>query len=242
VTFDNRAVVVLGATGGIGSETARRLHGRGARLHLVARGEARLKEMAGVLEATYTVADATRFAEVEGAVRQAGAVYGLVNCVGSILLKPAHATSEDEWHATLQLNLTSAFAAVRAAAKATGNAGGSVVLLSSAAARYGLANHEAVAAAKAGVIGLTLSAAATYAPKNLRVNCVAPGLVDTPLSARITGNPASLEASRSMHALGRIGSPAQVAAAIEYFLDPLNDWVTGQVLGVDGGLGSVRPR
>ena len=166
----------------------------------------------------------------------------MVNCVGSILLKPAHATTEDEWQSTLQVNLTSAFAAVRSAAKAISKDGGSVVLLSSAAARYGLANHEAVAAAKAGVIGLTLSGAATYASKNLRVNCVAPGLVDTPLAARITGNPASLEASRAMHALGRIGSPDHVAAAIAYFLDPANDWVTGQVLGVDGGLGSVRPR
>ncbi|MBL8209393.1 MAG: SDR family oxidoreductase [Bryobacterales bacterium] len=212
MTFDNQTIVVLGATGGIGSALARRLHQAGARLHLVARGEARLSTLAAELNATHTTADATRFAEVDRAVQQAGGpIYGVVNCVGSILLKPAHATTEDEWQSTLQLNLTSAFAAVRAAAKA-------------------------------GILGLTLSAAATYAPKNLRVNCVAPGLVDTPLAARVTGNPASLEASRAMHALGRIGSPGHIAAAIAYFLDPANDWVTGQILGVDGGLGSIRPR
>ncbi len=234
--------MVLGATGGIGSALARQLQAAGARLHLVARGEERLSALAGELDASYSVADATRCAEVDHAVQKAGPIYGMVNCVGSILLKPAHATTEDEWQSTLQVNLTSAFAAVRSAAKAIGKDGGSVVLLSSAAARHGLANHEAVAAAKAGVIGLTLSGAATYASKNLRVNCVAPGLVDTPLAARITGNPASLEASRAMHALGRIGSPDHIAAAIAYFLDPANDWATGQVLGVDGGLGSVRPR
>ena len=81
-------------------------------------------------------------------------------------------------------------------------AGGSIVLCASAAARTGLANHEAIAAAKGGVIGLTLSAAATCAPGNIRVNCVVPGLADTPLAARITCNKAALKASRAMHALG----------------------------------------
>ena len=115
--------------------------------------------------------------------------------------------------------------------------GGSIALVSSAAARTGLANHEAIAAAKAGVIGLTLSAAATYAPKQVRVNCVAPGLVQTPLTGRITGSATASEASRAMHALGRLGEPDDVASALEWLLSPGNAWVTGQVLGVDGGLG-----
>jgi 3-oxoacyl-[acyl-carrier protein] reductase len=121
-------------------------------------------------------------------------------------------------------------------------AGGSIVLSSSAAARVGLANHEAIAAAKAGVIGLMLSAAASYAPRGIRVNCVAPGLVRTPLTARTTANEASLAASTGMHALGRIGEPEDVAAAIAWLLDPAQGWVTGQVIGVDGGLATVRPR
>ena len=105
-----------------------------------------------------------------------------------------------------------------------------------------MANHEAIAAAKSGVMGLALSAAATYAPRNLRVNCVAPGLVDTPLAARITSNEAALKASTALHALGRIGRPEDVASGIAWLLDPANDWVTGQVLGIDGGLGTLRPR
>ena len=120
--------------------------------------------------------------------------------------------------------------------------GGSVVLVSSAAARLGLANHEAIAAAKAGVIGLTLSAAATYAARGLRVNCVAPGLVRTPLTARITGSPAATQASLGMHALGRLGEPDDVAAAIAYLLSPEAGWVSGEVLGVDGGLATLRAR
>ena len=116
------------------------------------------------------------------------------------------------------------------------------MLCATAAARTGFVNHEAIAAAKGGVIGLTLSAAATYAPRNIRVNCAAPGLVDTPLAARITSNEAAMKASAAMHALGRIGRADDVASGIAWLLDPENNWVTGQILGIDGGLGTVRSR
>jgi len=120
--------------------------------------------------------------------------------------------------------------------------GGSVVLVSTAAARTGIANHEAIAAAKGGVQGLMLSAAATYAARGLRFNCVAPGLTRTPLAAKIIASEASEKASLAMHALGRLGEPGDVARAIYWLLDPANDWVTGQILGVDGGLANVRVR
>ena len=117
-----------------------------------------------------------------------------------------------------------------------------MVLVSSVAARLGLTNHEAIAAAKAGVSGLVLAAAASYAARGIRVNAVAPGLVRTPLTARLTQNEATLKASVAMHPLGRIGEPADIASAIEWLLNPAQGWVTGQVLSVDGGMGAVRPR
>jgi NAD(P)-dependent dehydrogenase (short-subunit alcohol dehydrogenase family) len=241
--------VLLGATGGIGAELSRRLAATGARLVLGARDEQKVATLAAELrsdtDAYAFTLDATQPAEVEACVNLAlttyGRVDGVANCVGSLLLKPAHLTSEAEWAQVIAANLTSAFAAVRAGVKAM-KEGGSIVLVSSAAARTGLANHEAIAAAKAGVIGLTLSAAASYAARNIRVNCVAPGLVRTPLTARITANEAALKASTAMHALGRVGEPADVASAMEWLLNPANSWVTGQVIGVDGGLGTVRPR
>jgi len=103
-------------------------------------------------------------------------------------------------------------------------------------------NHEAIAATKAGVAGLALSAAATYARYNIRVNCVAPGLTRTPLTQALTKNEAALKLSAALHPLGRIGEPDEVASAIRWFLSPEQSWVTGQMLAVDGGLSSVQPR
>jgi NAD(P)-dependent dehydrogenase (short-subunit alcohol dehydrogenase family) len=242
--------LILGATGGVGSSLARHLAGTGAQLMLAARNATALETLATELGAGHAVIDATSPADIERAVELSvstfGRLDGAANCVGSLLLKPAHLTRPEEFDDVLSVNLRSAFSLVRAAARAMMNntdpVGGSIVLVASAAARIGLANHEAVAAAKAGIIGLTLAAAASYAPKQIRVNCVAPGLVRTPLTARITGSPAGEQSSVAMHALGRLGEADDVARAMAFFLDPQNSWTTGQTLGVDGGLGSVRSR
>ena len=164
---------------------------------------------------------------------------GAVNCAGSIVLKPAHLTSESDFQETLDLNLKTAFAVVRAAGKFM-TEGGSVVLFSSAAARLGLPNHEAIAAAKAGVQGLAVSAAATYAGRNLRFNVIAPGLVDTPLASRITSRPAARQASEAQHPLGRLGTAEEVASLAAWLLGPSGSWATGQVFGLDGGLAVLK--
>ena len=239
------AFIVLGATGGIGSVLCRALSESGARLGIAARNAERLDALSTEIDAAASATlDATSFDEVDNFVKsvaqETGHVDGIVNCVGSILLKPAHATSEQQWRSTIASNLDSAFATVRAGAKAMSRGGGSIVLMASAAARVGLPSHEAIAAAKAGVIGLGRSAAATYAGKGIRVNVVAPGLVDTPMSAGITGNPMMLKASEAMHPLGRIGQPEEVAQVIAWLLGAESSWVTGQVIGIDGGLADVR--
>ncbi|HAT1820389.1 TPA: SDR family oxidoreductase [Legionella pneumophila] len=185
--------------------------------------------------------DATDFDAVLDVFRQAGSLDGVVNCAGSLLLKNAHSTSLDEFEAVINASLTTSFATVRAAGLVM-NQGGSVVLISSSAALVGLANHEAIAAAKAGIIGLARSAAATYATNNLRVNVVAPGMVESPLTSSLLSNQLVLNASKAMHALGRIGGPEDIAHAILFLLNPNNSWITGQVLAVDGGLSRVRPK
>jgi NAD(P)-dependent dehydrogenase (short-subunit alcohol dehydrogenase family) len=238
--------LIFGATGGIGASLCRRLAASGATVAISARNAERLQTLAEDLHATAYPLDATGFDAVDRCVQTVlqayGRIDGVANCIGSLILKPAHSTSEAEWDSTVTVNLTSAFAILRASARAMMSLGGSIVLVSSAAGRIGIANHEAIAAVKAGVIGLTLSAAATYAPRRIRVNCVAPGLVRTPMTSRLTSNEASLKTSTAMHAMGRLGEPDDVSSAIEWLLSPQQSWVTGQTLGIDGGLGSVLAR
>lgn len=238
---------ILGATGGIGSAVARALVASGSTVALAARDSGRLEalsvELGGMAAQSL---DATDTAAVESFVKSTadsnGSLDGIVNCVGSILLKSAHQTTDDEWRHTIAANLDSAFATVRAGARTLRRNGGSIVLMASAAAQVGLPNHEAIAAAKAGVIGLGRSAAATYAANGIRVNMVAPGLVDTPLASAITGSPLMLKASQAMHPLGRIGRPEEIASVITWLLSHQSDWVTGQVIGIDGGLSTIRAR
>jgi 3-oxoacyl-[acyl-carrier protein] reductase len=217
------AVVIFGAYGGIGSELARRLGAKGYRLLLAGRNANKLSLLAQELNAATFAVEATDSKQIEAAAAHAAEIFGcldgIANCFGSLILKPAHITTDAELEETLAVNLKSAFATVRAAARNM-KGGGSVVLCSSAAARVGMANHEAIAAAKAGILGLTMAAAASYASRNIRFNAVAPGLTRTPLTERITGNEAVAKGSLAMHALGRFGEPADVASAIEWFLEP----------------------
>jgi 3-oxoacyl-[acyl-carrier protein] reductase len=239
-------VFILGGAGGIGSAVARSIVAGGGQVFLAGRDAPRLEAVAGELGGAWATVDGSDPDAVdacaEAAAEALGGLTGISCCAGSLLLKPAHLTTTAEWQATLAANLTSGFGCVRAAGRLLKSEGGSVVLVSSAAARIGLANHEAIAAAKAGIMGLVLSAAATYARQKIRFNAVAPGLVRTPLTSGLVASELAEKASIAMHPLGRLGEPEDVARAIVFLLDPAQSWLTGQVLGVDGGLASLKTR
>jgi 3-oxoacyl-[acyl-carrier protein] reductase len=225
--------LIIAASSGIGAATGELLRSAGHEVVTTAR-EAGNGDPDIVL-------DATDFEAVERAFAEAGRLDGVACFAGSMLLKPAHLTSREQYDGIIAASLTTAFATVRAAGRQL-RSGGAVVLVSSAAAMAGLPNHDAIAAAKAGVIGLMLSSAASYASQGLRINAVAPGLTRTPLTSALTASEGSRKVSESMHALGRLGDPDDVARGVQFLLDPANDWITGQVLGIDGGLGHLRPK
>ncbi len=236
-------VIILGATGGVGKILSGQLVSSGWNCFLVARKESELVSLANSLQSKYSIADCSNFIEVNLAFEQAiealGSIDAVVNCCGSVLLKPAHMISSEEFERIISQNITTAFAAVRSAGKFM-TSGGSVVLFSSAASQIGLPNHELISVAKAAVNGLVLSAAATYASKNLRFNAIAPGLTRTPMTAAIFSNENSLKFSEKMHALKRLGEPEDLVNLVEFLISDKATWITGQIIAVDGGLGSLK--
>ena len=241
-----KTALITGANGGIGSALSRKLHSAGTRLVLVGRNEEALKNLSSELGAKSLFCDLTHPDEVAScitaAIEELGEIEAVAHCIGSILLKPAHLTSISDWQSVIDTNLNSAFYLLHNLGRPMSKSGGSIAFVTSAAAEKGLSNHEAIASAKAGLAGLTRSAAATYARNQLRLNCVAPGLTDTPLAAPITGNESSRKLSEAMHPLGRLGTPDDIANALFFLLSPDNTWITGQTISVDGGLSSLQAK
>jgi NAD(P)-dependent dehydrogenase (short-subunit alcohol dehydrogenase family) len=241
-----QTILVTGGTGGIGAALARILVDRGDRVVLFARDEERLRAVASGLGEGSALAvsgdagvagDLERAAEA--AVEQFGGLDGLAHCIGSLILKPLHLLSEQEFDEAVHVNLRTAFLAAKAAIRPMrSHGGGSVVLFSTVAVQQGLNNHEGISLAKGGVEGLVRSAAITYARSNIRFNAVAPGMTETGMTSPLLQNETSRKFSASMHPLGRIGRPAEPAAVAAFLLGPQADWITGQVWGVDGGLGA----
>lgn len=169
-----------------------------------------------------------------------GPIDGLVYCPGSINLKPFHRLSVDEFAADMSVNLFGAVRAIQSLLpnlKASGNS--SVVLFSTVAVQTGMGFHASIAAAKGAVEGLTRSLAAELAPK-IRVNCIAPSLTDTPLAEKLINTPEKREAMASRNPMKKVGSAEEVASVAEFLLSERSAWMTGQIVHVDGGMGSLK--
>ena len=235
-------IVIFGATGGIGSATARLLHANGRNLHLVARDESRLAPFAHELGAGATGGDVTDpdlFSRVAAGLE--GPCDGIVYAVGTINLGSLQRLSSDDFLNDFVINAQGAALAIKALLPTLKKSEGtpSVVLYSSVAVGQGFAFHASIGMAKGAVEGLTRSLAAELAPR-VRVNAVAPSLTRTPLADGILSNEKMAEAITKQHALRRLGTADDVAALTAFLLGEEAGWITGQVLGVDGGRSSLR--
>lgn len=166
---------------------------------------------------------------------------GLVYSVGNINLKPFSRLQADELIHDYRLNLVGAAMVIQQALPALKNAGSSsIVLISSVAATTGMSFHASIAAAKGAIESFAKALAAELAIHKIRVNVVAPSLTETPLAARFLNTPEKIDATNKRHPIGRFGSADDISSAITFLLSEENSWITGQVLGVDGGIGSLR--
>ncbi len=235
-------VLIIGGVGGIGEALARRLRAGSLSVVITARTLDRAQMLADEIGATALACDVLDDAAVGAAVSAAcrdGRLGGLVYAVGSIALKPLARTTGDDMMTAFKLNVVGAMTAVRCATEALKAARGSVVLFSSVAASQGFPMHTAIGTAKAAAEGLTLSLAAELAP-NVRVNAIAPSLTMTPLAAGLTRSPAMADGIAALHPIPRLGTADEMAALAQFLLSTDAGWMTGQIIGVDGGRSVLR--
>jgi len=236
-------VLITGASGGIGRALARQLHAQDCRVAAVGRDAGRLAE---VEAAVRIAADTTTPEGATLAIAACQEAFGaaptvLAHCVGNTLIAPLHRTRLEAYREVMRVNLDSAVFMLQAWIAALQGGPGAAVFVSSVVARIGVANHEAIAAAKGGIEALVRSAAASYAAQGLRVNAVAPGMTDTPLTAGMLKIPAMREGAARQYPLGGVQTADQVADVMAWLLGDGAARLTGQVIAVDGGFTTVRP-
>jgi NAD(P)-dependent dehydrogenase (short-subunit alcohol dehydrogenase family) len=235
--------LITGASGGIGRALARQLHAQGCRVAAVGRDAGRLADVEAtvriVADTTTPEGGALAIAACQEALGAAPTL--LAHCVGSTLIAPLHRTRLEAYREVIRINLDSAVFMLQAWIAALQGGSGAAVFASSVVARIGVANHEAIAAAKGGVEALVRSAAASYASQGLRVNAVAPGMTDTPMTAGMLKMPAMREGAARQSPLGGVQTADQVAGVMACLLGDGSARLTGQVLAVDGGFTTVRP-
>lgn len=238
-------VMITGASGGIGRSLASRLQAKGWTVLAIGRDLERLQDVPCTerIVADSPTADGARQA-VEACIRVGGSgPLHLAHCVGNTLIAPLHRTSADQVRHVLGVNLESAIFTLGAWLSATRQTPhrGAAVLVSSVVSRIGVANHEAIAAAKGGVEALARSAAATYAAQGIRINAVAPGLTETPMTAALLRPAGAREAVERQYPLAGLQTAEDVTGVMAWLLSDSASRVTGQVIGIDGGFAQIRP-
>jgi NAD(P)-dependent dehydrogenase (short-subunit alcohol dehydrogenase family) len=255
--FANRHVLVTGASSGIGLATARLLASRGARVYLVARRETKLAEAARTITAAggtaaFAVADVAERGALLGAIdaaeRAFGPVAGLFANAGTGgRFAPLWEYDDQQFEAVLRTNLQSVYWAIKRVLPAMRERrSGSIVVTGSLASERGMPNNIAYVASKHAVLGLARAAAVEAAPYNVRVNCVLPGLIETPMLMQL--DPAAApqvirERLATSVPLGRIGTADELAELVCFLLSDRASHITAQTVAVDGGiLGTLTPR
>lgn len=229
-----KTFLIVGGTSGIGLETTKILS-KNNQVFVLARKNKNLDELTNV---NFFEADVTK--SIHQLPQIDTPFHGLVYCPGSINLKPFKSLKVDDFQNEFEVNLLGAvkvinkyFNNLKSAEKS------SIVLFSTVAVQTGMQYHASIASAKGAVEGLTRSLAAEFAP-NIRVNCIAPSITNTPLAEKLLNNESKIKASEERHPLKRIGDAGEIAGLVEVLLNDYSSFITGQIIKVDGGISSLK--
>lgn len=234
MSLSGKNILIIGASSGIGKSLAEMVIADGANVIAASRSNP------GIAGVTYIPLDVTTMdSKIEGLPDE---LHGVVYAPGTINLKPFHRLPIDIFQQDLEINVMGAIKVLQASFKALKAAkGSSVVLFSTVAARLGMNFHSSIATSKGAIEGLGKSLAAEWAVHGIRVNMLAPSLTDTPLAERLLATPEKQEASNKRHPLGRFGKSEDLAHMAKLLLSDEGSWITGQVIGIDGGVGALKP-
>ena len=228
--------LIFGATGSVGSNLAMQLSEANKEIHLIGRNEAELEKLSAELGCDYTVLDIlsddiyeslkNKFDDIDLA--------GIAYCIGSIDLKPLAKTNEEDFQKCLKLNFFPVVEVIKFFKDNLKKNKGSIVLFSTVAAQRGFTNHSIIASVKGAIEGLTVSLAAEFAP-DIKVNCIAPSLTNSKIAEPILRSKIVAEGIAKAHPMKRIGEGKDTAAMAKFLLTEESSWITGQIIGVDGG-------
>ena len=232
--------LIFGATGSVGSTLATQLSQANKEIHLIGRNDAELQKLSSNLECDYTVLDILsddicenlkkKFKDID--------IAGIAYCIGSIDLKPLWKTNKEDFLKCLKLNFFPIVEVIKIFQDNLKKNKGSIVLFSTVAVQRGFTNHSIIASVKGAIEGLTVSLAAEFAP-NIKVNCIAPSLTNSKIAEPILKNKILAEGIAKAHPMKRIGEGKDAAAMAKFLLTEESSWITGQVIGVDGGRSSL---
>ncbi|MFN8346292.1 MAG: SDR family oxidoreductase [Spirosomataceae bacterium] len=234
MSFQGKNILIVGASSGIGLSVAKLLQAEGAHLFTASR------RIPPGIQSHHVVWDVTQPSNgIFGSLPDT--LHGLVYTPGTIQLKPFQRFSLNDFRHDFEINVLGAIDTIQAHLNRLKKANGaSVVLFSTVAVQTGMGFHSSIAVAKGAIEGLTRSLAAELAPAKIRCNAVAPSLTDTPLAASLLATEEKREASDKRHPLGRIGTTQDIAAAAKFLLSDEGGWITGQIIGIDGGMGRLK--
>lgn len=227
--------LIVGGTSGIGLALTNMLVNEGHQVTVLSRTHQNLEG----LQVNHVAADVS--SDDLSSIEFPDTLDGFVYCPGSINLKPFRSLKPEQFKADFEINVLGAVASLQKCLRPLKSAEGtaSVVFFSTVAVGQGMPFHASVAAAKGALEGLTKSLAAELSP-HIRVNCIAPSLTNTPMAAKLLSTPEKEEASAKRHPLKKVGQPDDIAAMAKFLLSEQSSWISGQIIGVDGGMSTLR--